>query len=114
MSVDTDIIMRRDRAVIPESMRSLILNALHEGHLGIVGMRSLAIYYVWWPGIDNDVEHCLKTCEPCQKNRRRPMEVPLFSWNLANGHWDRIHIDYAGPFEGYMWFVVVDSFTKWE
>jgi hypothetical protein len=41
------------------------------------------------------------------------MEVPLFSWNVANGPWDRIHIDYAGPFEGSMWLVVVDSFTKW-
>ena len=113
LSVDTDIIIWRDRAVILESMRSLILNALHEGHPGIVEMRSLARYYVWWPGIDNDVEHFLKTCEPCQKNRPRPMEVLLFSWNVANGPWDRIHIDYAGPFEGYMWLVVVDSFTKW-
>ena len=113
LSVDTNIIMWRDHAVIPESMRSLILSELHEGHPGIVGMQSLARYYVWWPRIDNDVEHCLKTCEPCQKNRPRLMEVPLFSWNVANGPWDRIHIDYAGPFEGYMWLVVVDSFTKW-
>ena len=40
------------------------------------------------------------------------MEVRLFSWNVANRPWDRIHIDYAGPFEGYMW-LVVDSCTKW-
>ena len=75
--VDKDIIMWRDRAVISESMRSLILNTLREEHPSIMGMRSLARYYVWWPRIDNDVEHCLKTCEPCQKRRSCPMEVPL-------------------------------------
>ena len=61
LSVDTNIIMWHNRAVISESMRSLILNALHEGHPGIAGMRSLARHYVRWLGIDNDVEHCLKT-----------------------------------------------------
>ena len=42
------------------------------------------------------------------------MEVTLFLWNVANGPRDRIHMDYAGPFEGYMWLVVINSFTKWE
>ena len=69
MFINTDIIMWRDHVVITESMRSLVITALHEGHHCIVGMRSLARYYVWWPGIDNDVEHFLKTYEPCQKSR---------------------------------------------
>ena len=85
LSVNTDIIMWCERAVLPESMRSFVLNGFHEGYPGIVGMQSLARFNVWWPEIDNDVELCLKTYEPCQKNRPRPMEVPFFSWNVTNG-----------------------------
>ena len=113
LSIDSDILLWHERVIIPETMRSSVLHALHEGHPGIVGMRSLARYYVWWPGIDKDVERCVQSCELCQQNRPHQPEVPLFSWNVANGPWDRIHIDYAGPFEGYMWLVVVCSYTKW-
>ena len=113
LSIDSDILLWHERVIVPETMRSSVLHALHEGHPGIVGMRSLARYYVWWPGIDKDVERCVQSCELCQQNRPHQPEVPLFSWNVANGSWDRIHIDYAGPFEGYMWLVVVCSYTKW-
>ena len=45
LSVDTDVIMWRNRAVIPESMLSMVLNALNEEHADIVGMGSPARYY---------------------------------------------------------------------
>eukprot|EP00731_Ephydatia_muelleri_P021050 Em0013g777a len=37
----------------------------------------------------------------------------LASWNVPTEPWQRIHIDYAGPFEGSSWLVVVDAFSKW-
>eukprot|EP00731_Ephydatia_muelleri_P006906 Em0003g1154a len=37
----------------------------------------------------------------------------LQSWNVPTEPWQRIHIDYAGPFEGSSWLVVVDAFSKW-
>jgi transposase InsO family protein len=27
--------------------------------------------------------------------------------------WSRVHIDLAGPFEGFMWMIVIDWYTKW-
>ncbi|KAL5493753.1 hypothetical protein EMCRGX_G014975 [Ephydatia muelleri] len=37
----------------------------------------------------------------------------LASGNVPTEPWQRIHIDYAGPFEGSSWLVVVDAFSKW-
>ena len=39
--------------------------------------------------------------------------VPLHLWEWALGPWQRIHIDYAGPFRGKMFLVVVDAHSQW-
>jgi len=34
-------------------------------------------------------------------------------WIPAQKPWERIHVDYAGPVEGHMFFIVVDAYAKW-
>ena len=63
--------------------------------------------------IDDDVETYVKKCKACQQNQPHEHETLLFSWNVPTEPWQRIHIDYAGPFEGSSWLVVVDAFSKW-
>ena len=99
--------------VVPYSLRKQVLTLLHEGHPGIWAMRALAWFYVWWPRIDSEIEVFLKVCYSCQENRPRAPETLLYSWNSPSEPWARIHIDYAGPFEGMYWLVVVDSYSKW-
>ena len=42
-----------------------------------------------------------------------PATVTLHPWPQATRAWERIHVDYAGPFMGSMFLVVVDAHTKW-
>ena len=35
------------------------------------------------------------------------------SWEWPTPPWSRLHIDYAGPFQGKMFLVVVDAHSKW-
>lgn len=41
-----------------------------------------------------------------------PREKPN-EWEEPQGPWSRLHIDFAGPVQGLMFFVLVDAFSKW-
>ena len=34
-------------------------------------------------------------------------------WEFPERPWQHLHIDYAGPFLDYMWFIIVDAHSKW-
>ena len=99
--------------IVPNKLRAQILEELHEGHLGIVKMKSLSRGFAWWPGIDHDIEELAKECSGCQKTQRNPAKAPLHAWEWPAKPWQRIHVDYAGPFMGQMFLVAVDAHSKW-
>ncbi len=90
-----------------------MLEELHQGHPGIARMKALARSFVWWPGMDKELELKVKQCEPCQKNQHFPAMAPIQPWEFPKKPWSRIHIDYAGPVDGHMFLVVVDAYSKW-
>lgn len=101
------------RLIVPEKLRTKILHTLHEGHLGIVKMKNMSRGYFWWPGLDSDVETITKSCHGCASTQPDPLKAPLHPWQWPDRPWQRIHIDYAGPFMSSMFLVVVDAHTKW-
>ena len=88
--------------LFPAKAREAVMDMLHEGHPGISRMKSIARGFVWWPGMDGQLEEKVKKCEQCQFNRYSPAKVPLHPWEWPQRPWGRVHIDYAGPFLGKM------------
>ena len=76
-------------------------------------MKMLARRYVYWQGIDRDIEDRVRLCSSCQMAAKMPVKNELSPWPTPDCAWERIHIDYAGPMEGMMFLVVVDAFSKW-
>ena len=102
-----------NRVVIPTPARERVLTQLHEGHPGISRMKSLARSHVWWPRMDADLEQKVKECSKCQQNQKLPPTAPLHPWDWPERPWARIHADYAGPFMGKMFLLMVDAHSKW-
>ena len=102
-----------DRVIIPTSLREILLNDLHAEHLGIVKTKQLARKYVWWPMIDRDVESKVKECVVCQETAKKPSDTQQAKWSWPVGPWKRLHLDFAGPFEGKMFLVIVDAYSKY-
>ena len=113
LSVQDSCVLRGERVVVPEEGRNKTLEILHDGHPGITKMKLLARSVVWWPGIDSDIENKVKTCEMCALHQKSPPIAPLHPWEWPKTPWTRLHIDYAGPFIGKMFLVIVDAYSKW-
>jgi len=76
-------------------------------------MKSLARSYVWWPGMDSQIEDVVKSCPVCQESRPSSAPAPLHPWEWPSQPWSRIHLDFAGPFPGHQYLIVVDAHSKW-
>ncbi|XP_055714246.1 uncharacterized protein K02A2.6-like [Phlebotomus papatasi] len=112
LSLIHDCVFYRDRVVVPEQFRSKILTQLHEAHPGMSRMKALARSYVFWPGIDEDIEEKVRHCSDCATASRSPVKTDLASWPLATRPWQRIHIDYA-KYKGEYFLLIIDAYTKW-
>ena len=77
LSVQDDCILWGNQVVLPPQGRSQVMEELHETHLGIRKMKSLARSYAWWPKMDKDLEIRVQTCANCQMNRKNPWEWPM-------------------------------------
>jgi hypothetical protein len=113
LTVEGECLMLGSRVIIPKSLQGDILKELHSTHAGMSQMKRLSRSYVWWPGLDRQIEDLVKGCIHCQSNRDSPAAVPLNPWSWPAKPWQRIHIDFAGPFLGKMFFLVVDAHSKW-
>lgn len=76
-------------------------------------MKALARYYAFWPGIDEDIETLVRGCDECTRAAKAPLKVPLHAWPTPMGPWERVHADFAGPVNGYCYFILVDAYSKW-
>ena len=113
LSVMDGCVVWGSRVVIPPPGRKWVIDELHKTHPGIVKMKSLARSYVWWPNLCADIEAKVKDCAECQASRPIPAMAPLHPWEWPERPWARLHLDYAGPFLGRMFLVLVDAHSKW-
>ena len=113
LSIQDDCVLWGSRIIVPMPGREQLLSLLHDGHPGISKMKALARSYVWWPNIDADIEAQVKRCNQCQLNQPLPPVVPMHPWEWPEHPWERIHIDFAGPFMGKMFLLVVDAHSRW-
>ena len=113
LSLEGGVILWGSRVVIPHSYREELLDELHEGHPGSTRMKALSRSYVWWPNLDKNIEDRVARCFSCQQEAQTPPQAPLQPWEFPPKPWYRVHMDFAGPVQGRMLLVIVDSYSKW-
>ncbi|XP_011171782.2 uncharacterized protein K02A2.6-like [Solenopsis invicta] len=112
-NLHNNIVFRGRRVFIPASLRSEILKELHCTYPGISKMKNLARRYCYWRNIDKEIEELVRSCPECAKIQNEPKKVSLHHWEDPKINFQRVHIDYAGPFQGHQFFILVDAKSKW-
>ncbi|CAI6352702.1 unnamed protein product [Macrosiphum euphorbiae] len=102
------------RIWIPNILQNYILEYIHIEHVGVIRMILLALSYcVYWPSIDEDIEHLARNCLQCIEIQLTPHKENVLNWEVPKKPWERIHIDYAGPFMDNLFLLVVDEYSMW-
>lgn len=113
LSTEGGCLLWGDRLIVPQKLRSRIVEELHQDHPGVVRMKAVARSYLWWPGLDRELEECAKSCISCRVVKSSPARAPLHPWLWPAKPWQRVHVDFAGPFMGKTFLIVVDAHSKW-
>lgn len=109
------ILLRGNRIVIPKELRKTVLEAAHEGHPGIVAMKSRLRSKVWWPRIDKDAETIVKQCKGCTVVGLPAPPVPMKRRELPIAPWVDIAMDLLGPLPNNNYLlVVVDYYSRYK
>lgn len=112
LSTEGGCLLWINRVVIPYQLRTVVLQMLHEGHIGIVRMKILTRSYYWWPGIDADIENFVNSCEICNIYQPKTKEITFTMWTKSHKVWSRLHIDFLQIFQKYF-LIIIDSYSRW-
>ena len=70
--------------------------------LGLLNYYCKFVPNFWWSGLDKAIETLAKSCQVCQTLQATPPAAPLHPWVWPETPWRRVHVDFAGPFQGKM------------
>ena len=112
LSLENGCLLWGRRVIVSFRFQKRLLEELHKCHPGMCRMKALARSFVWWPGIDLDIEERVRFCDVCTLVHYSPKAVPLLLWPWSTEPWQRIHIDYA-EVKDQQFLLVVDGHSKW-
>ena len=81
--------------IIPKAGCEDMLRELHvyEDHPGGTRMKRLPCMFLWWPGLDHDIEQKVKGCRVCKTYWPNPPLAPLIPQKWPSEPWSHLHID---------------------
>ncbi|KAI7790353.1 hypothetical protein IRJ41_020250 [Triplophysa rosa] len=112
LSVVNGLLLRKNRIVIPESMRYDMLKRIHEGHLGIEKCKRRAREAVYWPGIKGDIEQMVSKCQTCLKYRNKQAKEPMIIADQTAEGWEKVGTDLF-HFNGKDYLLVIDYYSNY-
>lgn len=112
LSLDENLVFLRDKLIIPKTMRIEILKKMHEGHLGMSKMKSLAREIYYWPKMSDHIEQFVRKCFVCQTHQNKNVKEPLLSHDIPDLPFLKLGIDIM-DYKKKSFLVIYDYFSKW-
>lgn len=73
--------MWRAHVIVPLAAQVKLLDILHSTHPDMSRDKGLARSYVWWPGMDAELEARVRERALCQDNQKALAKAPLHPWD---------------------------------
>ena len=89
-----------------------VLDNLHEAHQGVLRTKQRARLTVYWPGIDNDIENLILTCQHCQDHLPSHTKESIITRSRPTHPFQEIAVDLCS-YAGQDYLITVDCYTDW-
>ena len=100
------------KLIIPRSMRSVMLELLHESHQGVEKSKARARNVMYWPGINGDISRIVTACSTCLRYRSANPKEPMLPHDIPDLPFQKIAMDIM-TFQGSDYLVIVDYHSKY-
>ena len=112
LMVESGILMKNSKVLIPETLKQKYLIQIHQGHQGIEACRSRAREFVFWVNINNDLKEMVEKCDICQSQQNSTPIVQKYISEVHPHPWHTLGSDLF-YFQRIDFLVVVDYFSKY-
>lgn len=120
LAVESPLIFRGNRLIVPVALRERLIHLAHEGHQGLVRTKQRLRELYWWPRMDDLVHTILSACVTCQASDKsaKTFTAPMQPVEFPKGPFQHVAIDIVGPFEKgatdcKFAITLIDYFSKW-
>lgn len=101
-----------NKVLVPPGLRKDMLQAIHEGHMGIEKCKARARSVMFWPGMCQEIHDYVNKCETCQRFAKCNAKEPLKPHPVPDRAWVTLGTDIL-ECQGKTYLVVKDYFSKW-
>ncbi|KAL7882928.1 hypothetical protein SRHO_G00005860 [Serrasalmus rhombeus] len=93
LTVVNDVVYKGSKIVMPKSLRKLMLQKVHEGHLGMEKCKRMACEVMFWPRINQDISDLVSSCQTCLKYQPRNPSEPLMPHPVLQRPYQKLGAD---------------------
>lgn len=90
LTVESNIIYKGQRLVVPATLRDEIKKKLHTSHMGVEGKLRRARECVFWPQMNSELKDYITACEICQAHSDRQQKETLKPHPMTSQPWERV------------------------
>ena len=91
--IESGILMKNSKVLIPETMKQKYLRQIHQGHQGIEACRSRAREFVFWVNINKDIEELVQKCSLCQSQQNSTSSIQKYVSEVLPHPWHTLGSD---------------------
>ena len=89
LMIESGILMKNSKVLIPETQKQKYLRQIHQGHQGIEACRSRAREFVFWVYINKDIEELVQKCSLCQSQQNSTSSIQKYVFEVPPHPWFR-------------------------
>jgi len=75
--IDDEIIMKGEKIVVPDRLRSDYMIQVHQGHIGSDATKRRARDIMYWPSMASDIDNMTSVCHVCNSTKLHQQKEPL-------------------------------------